>query len=165
MNLVLDASTFLNLINGEVLLKVLKLRGFCFFISKEVRRESKSAAEIISELDGCGFFSEIDDAIIDVALFEARVSLWNLGAGEAESIIAAELLGHSVACDDLAGRRVAAAQLGAQRVTGSVGLLRRAVEQELIAEAEAWEAYRLMRERGGFLPDLAADYFSIQFQV
>ncbi|ALN82612.1 hypothetical protein LA76x_4504 [Lysobacter antibioticus] len=46
-----------------------------------------------------------------------------------------------------------------------MGLLRRAVEQELIAEAEAWEAYRLMRERGGFLPDLAADYFSIQFQV
>jgi len=47
---------------------------------------------------------------------------------------------------------VIARVLGESRLTGSIGLLREAVKAGLLTQAEAFAAYRLMRERGGFLP-------------
>jgi len=48
-------------------------------------------------------------------------------------------------------------EIGPTRVTGSLGLLVRAVSARLLAPDVALAAYEQMRVRGGFLPELTAE--------
>ena len=154
MNRILDASTLLNLANGEVLSKILRLPGVTFQVSAVVRDESRTIAQAIDAAVAVERLALVDDRLIGVAQFLRAKAEWQLDNGETECILAAAAVGCSVACDDKAARKVISKTLGEKRLTGSIGLLREAVKAGLLTRPEAFAAYRLMRERGGFLPEI-----------
>ena len=159
MIVVLDASTLINLDNGEVLSEILSLPGRTFQISAEVLRESRTVAKAIKAAVDRGDLVWVDDTAIDAEGYEDALSIWELGPGETECILAARALGCSVACDDGAARRVIEREIGVLRMTGSVGLLRDAITAGLLTAEEAFEAYQQMKRLGGFLPKLSlADF-------
>lgn len=159
MIVVLDASTLINLDNGEVLAETLSLPGMTFQISPEVLRESRTVAKAIKAAVDRGDLDWVDDTAIDAEEYEDALSVWELGPGETECILAARALGCSVACDDGAARRVIKREIGVVRMTGTVGLLRDTVTAGLLTPEEAFEAYQQMKRLGGFLPKLSlADF-------
>lgn len=152
---ILDASTLLNLANGEVLSTVLRLPSVKFQVSAVVRDESRTIRDAIDVAVNAGHLELVDDKLISVARFVRAKAEWNLDNGETECILAASVLGCSVACDDKSARNVITRTLGNQHLTGSIGLLREAVKAGLLTQAEAYAAYQLMRGRGGFLPNIS----------
>jgi predicted nucleic acid-binding protein len=157
--IVLDASTLINLVNGEVFAVVLQIPNTTFLISDAVKKETKSIASAVDEAVGSTLVKIIDDNLIPASRFADAKKAMNLGDGETECILAAEILSLSIACDDNAARTSATARLGRHRVTGSIGLLRNAVVNNLISCAQAYQAYELMKQRGGYLPNLRQDEF------
>lgn len=154
MILVIDASTLINLANGEVLTEILQLSEFSFQVSRVVRGESKTIAQAIDAAVKAGHIGLVDDGLISVSQFKQAKASMLLDDGETECILAAEVIGCAVACDDGAARKVISARLGTDRLSGSIGLLRCAVDAGAIDRLHAFSAYRLMRKRGGFLPVL-----------
>lgn len=159
MIIILDASTLINLANGGVLNVVLSLPGTRFLVSGIVRNESKSIVSAVDTVIADGILGVVDDDLISIRTFRAAQERLGLGAGETECILAAEQMGYVLACDDLAARSAAKKALGAGQVRGSIGLLKMAVEANILNREAAYIAYQLMRDRGGYLPDLSADYF------
>lgn len=159
MIVVLDASTLINLDNGDVLAVVLSLPSRTFQISPEVMRESRTVADGIKAAVERGDIDWVDDTAIDAEEYEDALAIWELGPGETECILAAKALGCLVACDDGAARKVIKREIGVPRMTGTVGLLRETVVAGLITADEAFEAYQQMKRMGGFLPTLSmADF-------
>jgi predicted nucleic acid-binding protein len=156
---VLDASTLINLDNGDMLATVLALPGRTFQISPEVQRESRTVAEAIKAAVQCGDIGWVDDTAIDAEEYDDALAIWELGPGETECILAAKALGCSVACDDGAARKVIEREVGVLRLTGTVGLLRETVATGLITAEEAFAAYQQMKRLGGFLPKLSLTDF------
>ena len=152
MIVILDASTLINLANGEVFGEILRLPKKRFFVSTVVRAESKTIASAIDEAVKANRLGLVDDSLISVSAFKAARQQFQLDAGETECILAAAAMGCSVGCDDQAARKAIIKELGEPRLTGSIGLLQMAVASGLIARKDAFAAYQLMRERGGFLP-------------
>lgn len=155
MIVVLDASTLINLDNGDVLTEVLSLPHRTFQISPEVLRESRTVAKALKAAVERGDIDWVDDTAIDAQEFEDALAVWELGPGETECILAAKALGCSVACDDGAARKVIEREIGIPRMTGTVGLLREVVVAGLITAEHAFEAYQQMKRLGGFLPKLS----------
>jgi predicted nucleic acid-binding protein len=60
--------------------------------------------------------------------------------------------GGSIAVDERAARRIAAHDLGADRITGTVGILRAAVAQDHITIVEGDELLQLMIDDGYWSP-------------
>lgn len=161
MIVVLDASTLINLDNGEAFAQVLSIPGRSFQVSAEVLRESRTVAVAIKTAVQQGQIALVDDNAIDAAEYEDAIAEWQLGPGETECILAAKSLGCSVACDDGAARKVIRREIGVERLTGTVGLLRDAIAAGLTTAEAAFESYQQMKRRGGFLPDLKlADFQS-----
>jgi len=158
---VLDASTLINLDNGEVFAVIVSLPGRSFQVSAEVLRESRTVAKSIKEAVTRGHLQLVDDGTIDAQDFEEALVRWELGLGETECILAAKGLGCTVGCDDGAARKVIKREIGASRLTGTVGLLRDAVAAGLITSEAAFEAYQRMKRLGGFLPRLTLFDFQL----
>lgn len=159
MIVVLDASTLINLANGETLGAILSLPGRRFLVSGAVRDESRSIATAIKEAVASGKLELVDDALITLRAFTEAKRALQLGDGETECILAAEQIGCSIACDDRAARDASIARLGQARLTGSIGLLRLARQEGLLTRAAAFASYELMRQRGGYLPNVAEQDF------
>jgi len=159
VTVVLDASTLINLANGEVFANVISLPGRSFQVSPVVLSESRTVAKAIRAAVKCGDISWVDDNAIDAQEFEDALDEWGLGPGETECILAAKALECSVACDDGAARRVIKREIGQARMTGTVGLLREAVAAGLLTAQEAFDAYQQMKRLGGYLPRLALSDF------
>lgn len=161
MIVVLDASTLINLDNGEAFAQVVSIPGRSFQVSAEVLRESRTVAVAIKAAMQQGQIALVDDSAIDADDYEDAIAAWQLGPGETECILAAKSLGCSVACDDGAARKVIKREIGVGRLTGTVGLLRDAIAAGLTTPEAAFESYQQMKRRGGFLPDLKlADFQS-----
>jgi predicted nucleic acid-binding protein len=156
---ILDASTLLNLANGEVLSKILQLPGVTFQVSAAVQDESRTIAKAIDVAVASGHLALVDSTLIAMEEFECATREWQLGSGETECILAARVLGCSVACDDKAARNRVSRELGEACLSGSIGLLRTAVKARVLTSKEAFLAYELMLERGAFLPVLSASDF------
>lgn len=161
MIVVLDASTLINLDNGNVLAKVLSLPGRTFQISPEVLRESRTVAQAIKAAVERGDIHMVDDTAIDAEEYEDARAVWELGPGETECILAAKAQGCSVACDDAAARKVIEREIGVPRMTGTVGLLREAVVAGLVSAEDAFKAYQQMKRLGGFLPTQSLTDFKL----
>lgn len=159
MTFVLDASTLINLANGEVLAAVLATTNTRFLISSAVRRESKSIAHAVDAAVASGQLGLVDDNLIPVSLFQRMQTALKLGEGETECLIAAASLNCGLACDDGAAREAAAKDLGPDRVIGSLRLLQMACRAGTLSASQAENGYRLMIARGGFLPPLPKGYF------
>ncbi|MGJ7571883.1 hypothetical protein ACSFBX_15235 [Variovorax sp. RB2P76] len=159
MTIIVDASTLINLANGGCLLSVLQLSGQVFLISPIVRDESKTVAQLIDSLLAAEQLGLIDDSLITAEEYAKSKSAWRLDDGETECIIAAKRLQISIATDDGAARERARLELGLAAVTGSIGLLKRAIEEKILNADCAYEAFLKMRAAGGFLPDMSRNDF------
>lgn len=160
MIFVLDASTLINLANGEVLSAVLAMNGKQFFMSSAVRRESKSIADAIDIAVESGHLELVDDNEISATVFRQTQAALKLGEGETECILAAEAMGCVLACDDRAARERAKERLGEDRVIGSLRFLKMLRTLGTLSAQEAEAAYDRMTARGGFLPDLPSGYLA-----
>ena len=78
------------------------------------------------------------------SLFE-RLSV-SLGLGEASSIAVAKIRGWALACDDKAARREAG--LIGVKLTGTMGILKRAVRQGLVSPGDGDRRLEAMRAHG-----------------
>jgi len=158
---ILDASTLINLVNGEVLAEVLSIPGMEFQMSAAVRAESKSIAQAIDAAIAGGRVSLVDDSLISAGAFRDAKRQMQLGDGETECILAAALIGCAMGCDDRAARKHARQRLGADKLTGSIGLLRMSIEAGLLSSEAAFAGYGLMINRGGYLPHLTSSDFKV----
>jgi len=118
------------------------------------------AAEIIA-LQAAGRLHFVPDDEILPDRFLELVADHDIGDGELESISVCETTDRAFCTDDAAARRLATNLLGAPKVMGSLRLLKFSVEASLLRCTEAFAGYEQMRNCGGFLPDLADDFFCV----
>ena len=159
MIIIIDASTLINLVNGEVLLRVLHLPMTRFLVSGMVVEESKTIASVIKEATVGGFLDLVDADLISMSAFTKAKKELNLGDGETECILAAGIIPCHFACDDRAARKCAKKRLAPTAVMGSIGLLQRAVKSAVLTPEEAMSSYKKMVTHGGYLPELPFDHF------
>lgn len=158
MNAVLDTSVIINLFNGSKLCNVIRWERE-WRIGPIVVREC-NANITLHLLEKADYWEAIDDSAIDAAEFIRLINVYNLGEGEAECI--AYCLNYTEVyfyCDDRRARRVALEILGRERVSGTLGLLRLVVAGNRMNAGEAYRSYVLMKEAGGFLPNISESYF------
>lgn len=105
-----------------------------------------------------GQIALIDDSEVSGSRFLEIVS-YSLGEGEAECIANCEHFGFVFATDDRRARQVGKSILGEDRIIGSLGLLRLAVEQHLITASTAVGHVEEMRATGGFVPSVTEEFF------
>ncbi len=101
----------------------------------------------------------INDEEVTASNFLALLQQYSLGDGETESLTFSQSLGYMICTDDKRARLVSAELLGNGRVIGSLGLLKRAVQQQLLTASEAFNAYQKMKTAGGFLPEIDLSFF------
>lgn len=118
------------------------------------------AGEIIA-LHTAGRIHYVPDEEISPDRFLELVTDHDIGDGELESIAVCETTGRAFCTDDAAARRLATKLLGGQKVIGSLRLLKLAVEASLLKCTDAFAGYNQMRDSGGFLPDLANNFFCV----
>ncbi|MDZ5634255.1 MULTISPECIES: hypothetical protein [unclassified Janthinobacterium] len=160
MIIIIDASTLINLVNGEVLLRVFHLPGTRFLISGMVVDESKTIASVVKGAIKAGFLDLLDGEMISMSDFTKAKAELNLGDGETECILAAEAIPCHFACDDRAARNCAKKRLDSAKVMGSIGLLQMTVKAAVLRSDEAMAAYTKMIAHGGYLPPLPSDHFN-----
>lgn len=154
---VVDASALLNLSNGQVLENVLGLPNCSFAFGSLVHEEIPTLAGELAQFLSAGMVTRLDDLLLPAAEFLRMKDQYRLGDGETECLIAARSLNATLVADDQAARRVAIGYLGAKRITGTIGLLRICVGRGRVAKVNAYEAYRMMKAHGGFLPEMGID--------
>jgi predicted nucleic acid-binding protein len=161
LNIILDASSSINLCRGGVLEIVLKLAafGFVFHIGSIVRSECGDLCDFLDLQAASGILVVLPDDTLSPIEFAEILNLYDLGLGETECIALAHQRTLCVCTDDKAARKAAVQHLGADRVLGSLKLIRNCVCQRLLGSQEAFIAYELMKSRGAFLPPISTDYF------
>lgn len=160
MKTVLDTSVLVNCSNGGVLAILFKLLKRVFVIPPAVATEFEAGdIAALQEAGIAGRVTILNDADVPGVLYLRLLHDWGLGEGETECIAFAAHNKAAFASDDRLARRRATELLGADRVTGTLGLLKEAVHESLIAKAAAFTAYQQMRAAGGFLPEISSDFF------
>lgn len=162
MRLLIDACAAINLHNCGQLAVVCELPNVEIAMSPIVVSECglDCAGEIIA-LHAAGRIHYVPDQEISPDRFLELVTDHDIGDGELESIAVCETTNRAFCTDDAAARRLATNLLGGQKVMGSLRLLKLAVEASLLKCTDAFAGYKQMRDSGGFLPDLANDFFCV----
>jgi predicted nucleic acid-binding protein len=160
VNLILDACSIINLTNGNVFTLILNLSTYFFFVGPQTIGEcNETIRQTILECASAGKITILQDENISSALFLELIDLHRLGDGETECLTFGKLFGYGICSDDRKARRVASDLIGADGVTGSLGLLKLAVDQELITAQRAFEAFQQMKLLGAFFPDIKREFF------
>lgn len=161
MNVILDASSTINLHHGDLLGIVLSLdpETFKFHMGVIVRGECGGLASYLEEQNGNGRLVFLPSRAIAARDLADILNRYELGLGESECIVHAERRSLIVCSDDKAARKAVEAHLGYGRVVGSVKLIRECVVAGTITSTDAYARYELMRSRGAFLPDIDSSYF------
>jgi predicted nucleic acid-binding protein len=152
-----DASSLLNLVHGDALDIVLKIPGLVARIGPQVRGECSSIKIQLDAAIESGRIIMLNDAMLPSSKFVSLLSQYQLGAGETECLAFASMGDDVVCCDDRRARAMITKELGSGRVTGSLGLLARAVHHSLLSSEVAFASYQQMRRRGGFLPEFTIE--------
>lgn len=160
MKTIVDASTLINLDNGDALTLATALPGYEFWIAPLALGECNSgcAARIMALVDQ-GRLHLLDESQLDADRFLELKAEHDLGDGETECLLVAELLEYSVCADDRKARNVAKGLFGDDRVLGSARLMRLLAEEELVDCKRANELFDLMKAAGGYLPNLEHAFF------
>jgi predicted nucleic acid-binding protein len=160
VNIVLDACAIINLVNGSVFDTVLNLKGYGYFVGSQTSGECGELTDIVlQQAIQTGRVTVINDDEISALNFLTLLQQYGLGDGETESLTFSQSLGYMICTDDRRARLVSAELLGSDRVIGSLGLLKRAVQQQLLTASEAFGAYQKMKTAGGFLPEVNLSFF------
>jgi predicted nucleic acid-binding protein len=158
---VLDTSVLVNCSNAAVLASVLQLPNRTFIIPPAVVTEfSAGDLTALQEAFAAGKATILNESEVPAALYLRLLDEWGLGEGETECIAYADETGVAVCSDDGLARRRAADLLGADRVSGTLRLLKEAVEVSILTAEDAFAAYERMRAAGGFLPVISIDFFA-----
>ena len=161
MDIILDACSIINLINGGLLQKVVTLASIQFHVGEILLED-----EILNEVQKI----KVNTLVVEgnISVLEASVSLseftrikgrYNLGKGEVECIALCKRLQYSISSDDLKARNSAINELGKHAVKGTLFLIRELVRDGAISCEEAMTAYRSMIVKGAFLPTVDEHYF------
>jgi predicted nucleic acid-binding protein len=160
LKFVLDSSSIINLFNAGFLALLCQLKDHEFFVPPMVVGEchGECAVELVTLSEqGCVTF--LDDDVVDADQYLTLLETHRLGAGETECMAVATSDDFGVCCDDRKAREATAILIGEDRVIGTMGLLKRAVEQAITTCANALALFTMMKEAGGFLPDANHEYF------
>jgi predicted nucleic acid-binding protein len=162
MNIILDACTIINLLNGQVLQDILSIPQIGIyigdnFVDKEISLNLSQKIIVESLIDAQKIVLLESD--ITLSEFTQLKKRYDLGNGETECIALCKKHGYYVATDDWKARNAAAIELGDSKVIGSLFLLRETVRKKIISCSTAKQSYLLMKQRGGFLPKIDEEYF------
>lgn len=160
MNVVIDASSIINLENAEVLDTVVQLQRCQLWLTPIVIGECQPtcAARLVALRENSEV-QFVDEEQIPADLFLDLLAQHQLGDGETEAIATAKALEFGLCCDDLQARNLARELLGEARVIGSLRLLRWCVEESLFSCGTAFGYFGMMSEAGGFLPNTPNTFF------
>jgi predicted nucleic acid-binding protein len=158
LKLVIDACSLINLQKSGVFDIVLGLKTHEFYVGSFVKDECGTFLQPYIER---GLLRELSDERLSADAFSEVQTRYDLGFGETECITFALLEGMSVCSDDAKARKSAQTELGENRVTGTLFLLRDCVKNDALTAESAFVAYEQMRAKGAFLPDLQDGYFLI----
>lgn len=159
MRILLDASSFINLTHGQALPIITQLSSVTYHMGPLVEQECLPYTDILEKLFQTQLFLRVNDDNIPASLFLQLLQQYALGDGETECLALCAANDFIVACDDKKARETTKFLYGKERVIGSIGLLRIAIQDKKMSPEEAFQAYELMRKFGGFLPELTAEYF------
>lgn len=156
MKLVIDACSLINLQKSGVFDIVLGLKAHEFYVGSFVKDECGGFLQPYIEQ---GLLKELSDERLPSDAFSDVLTRYDLGFGETECITFAILERMSLCSDDAKARKSAQTELGENRVTGTLFLLRECVKVHVLTAESALIAYEQMRAKGAFLPDLQDGYF------
>lgn len=160
MNIVLDACAIINLVHGSVFDTVLSLKHDQFCVGSLTLEEcGDEPGVVLRSAVNAKKVALLDDDLNTAKKFLALLEQYGLGDGETESLAFAQSLNYVICTDDKKARTVSTSVLGEGRVTGSLGLLKSAVQQQRLTASEAFAAYQKMKTAGGFLPDVDLSFF------
>ena len=161
MNIVLDACSIINLVNGNCIDKVLQL-DYAFYIGDMLLEQEILSVEqkIILEMLIQNRHLQILSSNVSISNFIEFTKKHDLGLGESECLLLCKNLGYTICTDDKKARICSGNELGKEKVVGSLYLLKASVKATLINCGDAIDYYKLMRFKGGFLPkNLDQNYF------
>lgn len=160
VDIIIDASSIINLDNCGALPLVCRIQGRRIWISPIVIGECRlTCAASLLKLVQDGQFSLVDEARIPADTFLELLVRFDLGEGETECLTVCHIGDFAFCCDDARARRAGAELFGSHHVIGSLRLLRWAVKDGLLPPEEAFDAYTRMKRTGGFLPAITPEYF------
>lgn len=158
--MLLDSCAVINLAHAGALELICSLEAVEWWLPPVVVDESgPTCAAITLELQQRGLINFLDDDSVNANRFLELLGAHGLGAGETECMAVAAESDYHICCDDRKARAAASALIGPERVFGCIRVLRWCVEQRKIECGEAKRLLRVMRERGGFLPDTPQSFF------
>lgn len=152
--MIFDASCLLNLAHGNVLRLVPQLPDVPIEFGHQVYRECRTIQDELDDLISERHAIVLDDTDVLAGRFADLLARHGLGSGETECIVLAEIGVKQIACDDGKARACITDVMGHDRLTGSIGLLLSLGRTGLLSPPQVRAAHSLMRENGGFLPDL-----------
>ena len=158
----MDTSVLVNCSNGSVLAVIFQLQNRTFIIPPAVVTEFASGDLLsVQRALAAGRAAILNESEVPGALYLKLLDDWGLGEGETECIAYASQTGAYISSDDGLARRRASELLGLDRVSGTLRLLREAVEEALLTKDDAFAAYEQMLAAGGFLPAISRDFFDV----
>jgi predicted nucleic acid-binding protein len=162
MEIILDACTIINLINGEVLQEISLISNHTIYICDNILEEEilDSAQKLFIEALIIKGHVKLLESDVTLAEFTSLSSRYNLGFGELECLALCKKHFFHIATDDANARKFAKAELGTEKVIGSLYLIRDAVRNLALNEQEAKNAFKMMKIKGGFLPNIEDSYFT-----
>jgi predicted nucleic acid-binding protein len=149
-----DACCAINLIKGDAIELISRLSNIRLCMQGLVEDEIGTSFSLIAALADRGKFALVSGDEILASEVGSVANRYNIGLGESECIVIGKKFNWDVASDDKKARSAAHTELGKNRVTGSIGLLKKAVADGLVNQTEAFEIYKKMVAGGGFLPRL-----------
>ena len=160
MDLIVDASSIINLHNAQALELVTTLPNCVLWLSPLVVGEChpKCAAELL-RLKRAGLLGFVDSDKIPADSFLELVQSHGLGDGETECLALCLTGSYIFCCDDSKARQTAIALFGGPRVVGSLRLLKWCVADSLATAETAFAMYQKMKGAGGFLPEIQLEWF------
>lgn len=161
MDLIIDASSIINLDNAKALDLVTGLSDRIFWLSPLVIGECEpSCAARILELERRTRVRFVDADDVSAETFLDLLEVYDLGEGETECLALSLTHPYVLCCDDYKARKIGSQLLEPERVIGSLRLLKWCVLEGLVTPDSAFRLYVLMKEAGGFLPDIEVSWFS-----
>lgn len=156
MKTLFDASSLLNLSNGGLLELVPQRLTVEMALGPQVFAECRTITDELESMIRNGLATLVDDDDIPATGFLNLFNKYGLGFGETECLALAKHHGWNLCCDDKRARRMVRAEVGPERLTGTMGLLTALVSGAVLTTSEAAAAHSRMILRGGFLPALPA---------
>jgi predicted nucleic acid-binding protein len=160
LKIIFDASALFNLVHGDVFDVILSVLDQPPCLGPQVKAECITIASALDQAVRAYRLEMLDDTVLPASLFFQLLEKYELGAGETECLAFASVQPLLVCCDDRRARNMITRELGDGRVTGTLGLLIRAIQAGVLTPDRATAAYQLMRRRGAFLPDVPAGVFT-----